>query len=103
MNDMTTAGKDKLMNDLKVVVADAEDLMRITTNQAGESVAGTRAQIKNQLSHAKEELVHLQETATAKAKAMGQNTDVYVHANPWKSMAIAAGLGVVIGLLAGRR
>lgn len=103
MNDMTTVSKDKLMSDLKVVVQDAEDLMRTTTGQASESVSETRARMQARMAQAKEDLVHLQEAATAKAKALGQNTDTYVHENPWTSIGIAAGVGIVVGLLAARR
>jgi ElaB/YqjD/DUF883 family membrane-anchored ribosome-binding protein len=85
MNDMTTVNKDKLASDLKIVVTDAEDLMRTSAGQA------------------REDLARIQATAAAKAKALGHNTDVYVHENPWKAIGIAAGIGVLVGLLAGRR
>ena len=42
MNEMTTASKEKLMNDLRVVVADAEELLRMTADQASESAAEVR-------------------------------------------------------------
>ncbi len=34
----TTASKDKLVADLKLVVADTEELLRATAGQAGEKV-----------------------------------------------------------------
>ena len=33
----------------------------------------------------------------------GHATDEFVHINPWKSIGIAAGVGMVIGLLISRR
>ena len=39
----------------------------------------------------------------AKVKAAGHATDEFVHANPWKSISMAAGLGVILGLIASRR
>jgi len=45
----------------------------------------------------------VQEMAVAKVKAAGHATDEFVHENPWKSIGIAAGVGLVVGLLVGRR
>jgi ElaB/YqjD/DUF883 family membrane-anchored ribosome-binding protein len=39
----TDVSKDKLVADLKVVVADAEELLRATASQAGEKVSAARA------------------------------------------------------------
>jgi hypothetical protein len=38
-----------------------------------------------------------------KTKAAAKATDVYVHENPWHSVGMAASIGVVVGLLIGRR
>lgn len=103
MNETTTNNKDKLLSDLRVVVADAEELLRVTADQAGDSANEIRGRIQAKLSQAKADLALLQESAVAKAKAAGRATDEYVHENPWKSIGIAAGAGLVIGLLIGRR
>ena len=55
------------------------------------------------MNQAKADLVHLQEAAVAKAKAAGHATDEFVHENPWRSIGIAAGVGLVMGLLISRR
>jgi ElaB/YqjD/DUF883 family membrane-anchored ribosome-binding protein len=39
----------------------------------------------------------------AKSKAAAKATDEYVHTHPWQSIGAAAGVGLVIGLLIGRR
>ena len=44
----------------------------------------------------------IQETVTTKTKAAAEATDAYVHENPWKVVGMAAGLGLIIGLLLGR-
>jgi ElaB/YqjD/DUF883 family membrane-anchored ribosome-binding protein len=103
MNDMTTVQKDKLMSDLRVVIADAEELLRMTADQAGESAADVRSRVQAKMNQAKADLIHLQQAAVAKAKAAGHATDEFVHENPWKSIGIAAGVGLVVGLLIGRR
>ena len=103
MTDMSTVHKDKLMSDLRVVVADAEELLRMTADQAGENAADVRSRVQARMNQAKADLVHLQDAAVAKAKAAGHATDEFVHENPWKSIGIAAGVGLVVGLLIGRR
>lgn len=103
MNDMTMVQKDKLMSDLRVVIADAEELLRMTADEAGEGAADIRSRVQARMNQAKADLVHLQEAAVAKAKAAGHAADEFVHDNPWKSIGIAAGIGLVVGLLVGRR
>jgi len=103
MNDMTAVQKDKLMSDLRVVIADAEEMLRMTADEVGEGAAGLRSRVQARMNQAKVDLVHLQEAAAAKAKAAGHATDEFVHENPWKSIGIAAGVGLVVGLLIGRR
>jgi len=103
MNDVTTAQRDKLMSDLRAVIADSEELLRLSANQVGEGVSELRGRVQARLLEAKARLAHLQELAVAKAKAAGHATDEFVHENPWKSIGIAAGVGLVVGLLIGRR
>lgn len=100
---MTSVQKDKLMGDLRVVITDAEELLRMTADQAGESAADIRSRVQTRMNQAKADLLHLQEATVAKAKAAGHATDEFVHENPWKSIGIAAGIGLVMALLISRR
>ena len=97
------ADKDKLMNDLRTVINEAEELLRMTADQAGDSAEGVRARVTARLNQATNELHHLQHVAVAQVKAAGHEADEFVHENPWKSVGVAAGFGLVIGLLMSRR
>jgi ElaB/YqjD/DUF883 family membrane-anchored ribosome-binding protein len=44
-----------------------------------------------------------QSNALARTKVAAKASDVYVHDNPWWFIGIAAGVGVIVGLLTGRR
>lgn len=99
----TDVNKDKLVADLKVVVADAEELLRATASQAGEKVVAARERIQASLATAKVKLADAERAAVAKAKEAAKATDEYVHDNPWQAVGIAAGIGVLLGLLIGRR
>jgi ElaB/YqjD/DUF883 family membrane-anchored ribosome-binding protein len=103
MSEMTTVNKDKLIADMKVVVADAEELLRATANQAGDKVGELRGKIQDHLITARASLADAQAAAVERAKQVGRATDDYVQDNPWRSVGIAAGIGLVVGLLIGRR
>lgn len=94
--------KEKLMQDLRVVVADAEELLRATAGQAGEKVSAARERIQENLAAAKERLAAAQEAVVASTKQAAKVTDEYVHENPWKAVGIAAGAGLIIGMLISR-
>jgi ElaB/YqjD/DUF883 family membrane-anchored ribosome-binding protein len=103
MSEMTAAQRSKLMADLRVVVADAEELLKLTAGEMGEGAASLRERLQERLAKAKESLIDLQGSATETAKAAGRAADDYVHDHPWRSVAIGAGVGLIIGLLIGRR
>lgn len=95
--------KDKLVADLRVVVADAEELLRATAGHAGEKVAVARERIQESLATAKARLAVAQEEVVERTKAAARATDEYVHENPWRAVGIAAGVGLIIGMLIARR
>jgi len=103
MNDTTQVTRDKLVSDFKVVVADAEELLRLTANQAGDKAAELRARAQDHLQTAKVKLAEAEAAMVERTKAVARATDDYVHDNPWRSIGIAAGIGFVVGLLIGRR
>jgi ElaB/YqjD/DUF883 family membrane-anchored ribosome-binding protein len=103
MNDTNAVNKDRLIADLKVVVADAEELLRATANQAGDKMSELRGKIQDNLTKARASLSDAQAAVVDKAKEVGHATDEYVKDNPWKSVGIAAGIGFVVGLLIARR
>jgi ElaB/YqjD/DUF883 family membrane-anchored ribosome-binding protein len=103
MNDMAQVTKDKLVTDFKLVVADAEELLRLTANQAGDRVAEIRTRAQDHLVSAKAKLADAEAALRDNAKAVARATDDYVRDNPWQSVGIAAGFGFLLGLIIGRR
>jgi len=103
MSNMTATQREKLMSDLRTVVADAEQLLKLTADEMGEGAAGLRERLQERLAQAKHRLWALQDAAADKARAVGYAADDYVHDHPWKSMAIGAGIGVIVGMLISRR
>jgi ElaB/YqjD/DUF883 family membrane-anchored ribosome-binding protein len=95
--------RDKLVADLKLVVADAEELLKLTAGQAGEKVAAVRDRVQRGLELSKAKLVELEGKAVEQTKAAARATDTYVQENPWRAVGIAAGAGLLVGLLLARR
>jgi len=103
MTTLFRTEKDKLIHDLQAVIKDTEELLRMTADHVGESADALRARVSDRLKQAMNELHHLQSAAVDQAKAAGQATEDFVKVNPWKSVGIAAGVGLLVGLLIGRR
>ena len=95
--------KEKLVADLKVVVADAEELLRATASQAGEKVSAARERIQASLATAKVKLGEAERALLEKTKQAAKATDDYVRDNPWQAVGIAAMAGLVLGILISRR
>lgn len=103
MPNLNATQTEKLMSDLRLVVADAEDLLRATAGQVGDEAHEVRAKVEASLARARDGLHQLQDAALSKAKEAGRQADDYVHENPWRSIGVAAGIGLLVGLLIGRR
>jgi ElaB/YqjD/DUF883 family membrane-anchored ribosome-binding protein len=103
MSEALQLSKEKLINDLHQGIADSEEMLKLTADEVSAGAVQLRERVRERMNKAKAELIHLQQLTVEKAKAAGHATDEFVHENPWKSIGIAAGLGLVVGLLISRR
>ena len=103
----TTAAREKLLEDVSAVIADSEQLIKAMASAGGEKAQALRGDLERKLAMARERLDEIEEMALARTREAARQADEYVHENPWQSVAIAAGVaalvGVLIGLLASRR
>jgi ElaB/YqjD/DUF883 family membrane-anchored ribosome-binding protein len=95
--------RDKLMADFNAVVVDAETLLKSLASEGGEKAQELRAKAEERLVIAKERLSEIEQSLGVKAKAAAEATEAYVQEHPWQTIGIAAGLGVLVGLLLNRR
>ena len=91
------------MTDIKSVLADAEDLLKQAANTTGERASELSDKALTLLKQAKEKASDVQVVVVEKSKQAARVTDDYVHDHPWQAVGIAAGIGVVIGLLLNRK
>ena len=95
--------KDKLLADVRTVVADAEDLLRKAKSTGVERYAAVRAELEDKLADTIVRLREVQEELTSRTRHAAHATDAYVRENPWKSMGVVAAAGIVIALILNRR
>ena len=100
---MENTNKDKLITDMKVVLADVEDLLKSAAATTGETAVALREKAAGKLRVATEKLTGLQEAALLRSKEAAKFTDEYVHTHPWRAVGIAAAAGFLIGLLVNRK
>jgi len=101
MNSEVTT--QQLVEDLKTVMNDAEALLRATSTQTGEKIQEVRARAEESLRQARARLSEVEEEALRRARELAEATEEYVRDNPWQSVGIAAGIGLVFGILISRR
>jgi ElaB/YqjD/DUF883 family membrane-anchored ribosome-binding protein len=94
---------DKLIEDLKTVVTDAEALIKATSAQTGEKIQEVRSRAEASLRQAKARISEVEAEALQRAREVADATEEYVRSNPWQSVGIAAGVGLLLGLLISRR
>jgi ElaB/YqjD/DUF883 family membrane-anchored ribosome-binding protein len=94
---------DQLIDDLTAVIRDAENLLRATAAQTGDKVAEVRARAEESVRQAKARLDGIEEEALKHARVLAGEADEFVRGNPWQAIGIAAGVGLVLGLLMSRR
>ena len=99
----TNGSAERLMDDLHAVIRDAETLLRATAAQTGEKIEEARVRATESVRQAKERLATIEDEALQRARAIAEETDEYVRANPWTAVGVAAGVALVLGLLLGRR
>jgi ElaB/YqjD/DUF883 family membrane-anchored ribosome-binding protein len=83
---------NKLSHQLHAVLTDAEDLLKATAAQTGERVDKARVRVEESL-----------RLARAGLQSAGSQLDDKVHQYPWTAVGVAAGLGLVLAMLLGRK
>lgn len=97
---MTThEANQRLAGDLRVLMRDAEELLKATASETGEKMREMRGRLTAVLESAKVTCARLQDKTVEAVKA----TDHVIREHPYESIGIGFGLGLLIGVLVGRR
>ena len=96
---MDPVAREKLASDFRALIDDVEELLKATANQTGESAKELRQRLEKKLEEGRRVLSEQQRVFLEKAEEARISTEAYVRENPWSTVGIAAGVGLVLGLL----
>ena len=97
------SSQEKLVSDIRAVIADAEEILRATADQTGEKIANLRVRIQDRLLGARIRLDAAEAALIDKTRAAARAADDYVHESPWQAVGIGVGVGFLLGIILGRR
>jgi ElaB/YqjD/DUF883 family membrane-anchored ribosome-binding protein len=97
------ASLGQLVDDLTAVIRDAESLLRATASHTGDKVDEVRTRAEQTVREAKARLEGIEDETLERARALASDADQYVRDKPWAAVGVAAGIGLVLGLLLSRR
>lgn len=99
-NNQPATTPKELLHDLQMLVTEAEAMISDSvTEHSADAVESIRARF----AAAQERFSEVYAGARKKVIAGAKCTDEAIRANPYQSIAIAAGVGLVVGVLLGRR
>lgn len=90
---------ERLLEDLKAVVHDGEELLKASVQDLSERGVAARERLADALDAARDTRRRLQERAAAGFEATGE----MIRNNPYGSLAVAFGVGLVAGIILNRR
>jgi ElaB/YqjD/DUF883 family membrane-anchored ribosome-binding protein len=90
-------------SDMKSLVKDAQSLLSAAASLTGNKADELRERGMELLDQALGKAGKYQDQALVKSKELARATDVYVKDNPWRTVAVAAGVGLLLGVILGRK
>jgi len=91
---------EALLNDLRTLVTEAEKMIGASVS---EHTADAMSALRSRYEAASERMGEIYDGAKTRVVAGAKSTDEAIRANPYQSLAIALGAGLLIGVLLGRR
>jgi ElaB/YqjD/DUF883 family membrane-anchored ribosome-binding protein len=89
--------------DIKALVKDAQGMLSAAAALTGDKADEMRARGMELLDRAVGKAGQYQGQALDKGKELAHTADVYVKDNPWRTVVAAAGVGLLVGVLLGRK
>jgi len=95
--------RERVLADLRALAHDSEELLKATAGDVSEKAKEARTRLTAALARTKATVEELQNQAVAGAKAAAKKADTVIREHPYESLGVAFGVGLVIGVLVGRR
>jgi ElaB/YqjD/DUF883 family membrane-anchored ribosome-binding protein len=95
--------KEKLLNDLREVIAQAEQLLSDTEQQSERGYKTAVAQFERKVKNARRELSHLEQRISSSGIHAVRSTERFVEDHPWQAVSAGLCAGVLVGMLMARK
>ena len=92
-----------ISNEFKSFLSDVEDLVKQTTTLTGEDLSRAKDKLSARIGAAKDTVTAAGVAISDSARSAAASTNEYVHDQPWKSISIGAGVGLLLGFVLSRR
>lgn len=102
-NSSLNGNLNAVQADVKTLVKDAQTLLQAAAALTGEKAEEMRGRGMHLLDVALGKASQVQDQAFVKGKELAHTADVYVKDNPWRTIAAAAGIGLLVGVILGRK
>ncbi|MFM1769929.1 MAG: hypothetical protein RJA22_2458 [Verrucomicrobiota bacterium] len=102
-NAHSTLARERVLADLRTLARDSEDLLKATAGDVSEKAKEARQRVLSALEKARLTCDDLQEETMARARAAAKKADTVIRDHPYESIGISFGVGLLIGVLVGRR
>jgi ElaB/YqjD/DUF883 family membrane-anchored ribosome-binding protein len=98
--DRIVQPSQEALNELRALVREAE---KVLSNTSGEVCEATVDMLRQRFAKAQERVLSFYEDARDSVVAGARRTDKTIRSHPYQALAIAAGVGLLAGVLFGRR
>jgi ElaB/YqjD/DUF883 family membrane-anchored ribosome-binding protein len=103
MVEHTAESSAALADELRNVVSQAEELLRAVGSDSNEAISALRERVFEAVDTAKNRLSDLEQQAQRATQRVTAATETYIRENPWATLGIAVGAGLLLGTLLAHR
>lgn len=101
MKDISS--KEKLVHNVKEVIAGAETLIKETTGELSGKAKDLQHKLSQKIDEAKVGMRELEDIVKERAIEGAKQTDHMIREHPYESIGIAFGVGLLVGILINRK
>lgn len=99
----SSMARERVLADLRALAHDSEALLKATAGDVSDKAKEARGRLTAALERARTTADELQEQTFANAKAAAEKADVIIRDHPYESLGAAFGIGLLLGILVGRK
>ena len=99
----TALAKERVVEDLRQLARDAEALLQATASDVSDKAREARERLAQALERAKATCAELEEGVVVRAREAARRADSVIRQHPYETIGLSFALGLLIGVLLGRR